>query len=163
LQGNHSRGPRETAKPDTYGSDRVFAIFQLANKNKQGTGCGRCGARKGRSSPSFESRSRTCTPSPGIFPLGNRYRRAGSIIGINAFTSRTSEASKIETKKLTSQYESTGSLPAESRLHIERRQTFCRREKYRRAFPREDLGEVLKTHLSRIGAGDYFAVLATFQ
>ncbi len=39
---------------------------------------------------------------------------AGSIIGINAFNQPDVEASKIETRKLTDEYEKSGSLPAES-------------------------------------------------
>ena len=39
---------------------------------------------------------------------------AGSVIGINAFNQPDVEASKMETRKLTSEYEKTGSLPPES-------------------------------------------------
>ena len=39
---------------------------------------------------------------------------AGSVIGINAFNQPDVEASKIATKKLTAEYEKTGSLPPES-------------------------------------------------
>ena len=38
---------------------------------------------------------------------------AGSIIAINAFNQPDVEASKIATRNLTSEYEKTGSLPAE--------------------------------------------------
>ena len=39
---------------------------------------------------------------------------AGSIIGINAFNQPDVEASKIETRKLTDEYEKSGSLPQET-------------------------------------------------
>ncbi len=39
---------------------------------------------------------------------------AGSIIGINPFNQPDVEASKIETRKLTDQYEKEGKLPAEA-------------------------------------------------
>jgi hypothetical protein len=55
-----------------------------------------------------------------IYDLGAEFFRweiatavAGSIIGINAFNQPDVEASKIATKTLTSEYEKTGSLPAE--------------------------------------------------
>ena len=38
---------------------------------------------------------------------------AGSMLGINAFNQPDVEASKIATRKLTTEYEKTGSLPAE--------------------------------------------------
>ena len=44
---------------------------------------------------------------------------AGSIIGINAFNQPDVEASKIETRKLTDEYEKTGSLPPESPIFEE--------------------------------------------
>src|SRR4029077_5336780 len=58
---------------------------------------------------------------PNIYTLGQEFFRweiatavAGSIIGINAFNQPDVEASKIETKKLTTLYETAGKLPAES-------------------------------------------------
>ena len=55
-----------------------------------------------------------------IYDLGQEFFRweiatavAGSIIGINAFNQPDVEASKIATRKLTAEYEKTGSLPAE--------------------------------------------------
>ena len=85
---------------------------------------------------------------------------AGSIIGINAFNQPDVEASKIETRKLTGEYESTGSLPAESPF-------FAAKEGKLFADPKnaavlsggKSEGEVLRAHLSRLGTGDYFAVL----
>jgi len=55
-----------------------------------------------------------------VYDLGAEFFRweiatavAGSIIGINAFNQPDVEASKIATRNLTSEYEKTGSLPAE--------------------------------------------------
>ena len=55
-----------------------------------------------------------------IYDLGQEFFRweiatavAGSIIGINAFNQPDVEASKIATRNLTTEYEKTGSLPAE--------------------------------------------------
>jgi len=85
---------------------------------------------------------------------------AGSIIGINAFNQPDVEASKIETRKLTSEYESTGKLPDE--------EPFFEGEGVKLyADPRnaaelkggKTLAEILKTHLGRAGAGEYFALL----
>ena len=55
-----------------------------------------------------------------MYDLGQEFFRweiatavAGSIIGINAFNQPDVEASKIVTRNLTTEYEKTGSLPAE--------------------------------------------------
>src|SRR5271167_1024839 len=56
-----------------------------------------------------------------VYDLGQEFFRweiatavAGSIIGINAFNQPDVEASKNVTRALTSEYERTGSLPAEA-------------------------------------------------
>jgi len=104
---------------------------------------------------------------PNTYNLGQEFFRweiatavAGSIIGINAFNQPDVEASKIETKKLTSQYETTGSLPPESPFFEEKGIKLFADEKNAAALKGgTKLVDVLKTHLSRLGSGDYFAVL----
>ena len=56
-----------------------------------------------------------------VYDIGQEFFRweiatavAGSIIGINPFDQPDVEASKIATRKLTDEYERSGSLPAES-------------------------------------------------
>jgi len=85
---------------------------------------------------------------------------AGSIIGINAFNQPDVEASKIETRKLTSEYETAGKLPAEApffqgegvKLYADPRNTEALKNG-------KTLTDILKTHLGRAGTGDYFALL----
>ena len=104
---------------------------------------------------------------PNVYALGQEFFRweiatavAGSIIGINAFNQPDVEASKIETKKLTSQYETTGSLPPESPFFIAKDAKLFADDKNSAALSGgKSLNEIVKTHLSRIGAGDYFALL----
>jgi len=148
------------AKPDTYGSDRVFAYLQLANKTNKAQDAAVAALEKA-GHPVIR------ITLPNVYTLGQEFFRweiatavAGSIIGINAFNQPDVEASKIETKKLTSQYESTGSLPAESPFFTSKDAKLFADEKNTAALSGgKTLDEVLKTHLSRIGAGDYFAVL----
>src|SRR5579859_2529344 len=86
---------------------------------------------------------------------------AGAIIGINAFNQPDVEASKIETKKLTGEYETTGKLPAESpfletegiKLYADEKNTAALKNS-------RTLVDALKSHLHRINANDYFGVLA---
>ena len=148
------------AKPETYGSDRVFAYLQLANKTNKAQDAAVAALEKA-GHPVIR------ITLPNVYALGQEFFRweiatavAGSIIGINAFNQPDVEASKIETKKLTSQYESTGSLPVESPFFTSKDGRLFADEKNAATLSGgSTLGDVLKSHLSRIGAGDYFAVL----
>ena len=148
------------AKPETYGNDRVFAYLQLANKTNKAQDAAVAALEKA-GHPVIR------ITLPNVYTLGQEFFRweiatavAGSIIGINAFNQPDVEASKIETKKLTSQYESTGSLPAESPFFTSKDGRLFADEKNTAALSGGNtLADVLKSHLSRIGVGDYFAVL----
>lgn len=93
---------------------------------------------------------------------------AGSIIGIDAFNQPDVEASKIETRKLTSEYEQKGSLPPESPiaadggilLYTDPRNAATLKQ----AVGKETtLAAYLRAHLNQLKAGDYFATLAYIQ
>jgi transaldolase/glucose-6-phosphate isomerase len=148
------------AKPDVYGNDRLFAYLRLANKPNKA---------QDEAVAAIEKAGHPVVriTLPNIYALGQEFFRweiatavAGSIVGINAFNQPDVEASKIETKKLTSQYEATGSLPPESPFFVSKDAKLFADDKNAAALSGgKTLGEILKTHLSRIDAGDYFAVL----
>ena len=148
------------AKPSVYGSDRIFAYLRLANKPNKAQDAAVAAIEKA-------GHPVVRITLPNVYALGQEFFRweiatavAGSIIGINAFNQPDVEASKIETKKLTSQYEATGSLPPESPFFIAKDAKLFADDKNSAALSGgKSLNEILKTHLSRIGAGDYFAVL----
>ena len=148
------------AKPASYGNDRVFAYVRLASKPNKAQDAAVAALEKA-------GHPVVRITLPNTYNLGQEFFRweiatavAGSIIGINAFNQPDVEASKIETKKLTSQYETTGSLPAESPFFEEKGIKLFADEKNTAALKGgAKLADVLKAHLSRIGAGDYFAVL----
>jgi transaldolase/glucose-6-phosphate isomerase len=148
------------AKPATYGNDRVFAYLRLAAKPNKAQDAAIAALEKA-------GHPVVRITLPNIYSLGQEFFRweiatavAGSIIGINAFNQPDVEASKIETKKLTSQYETTGSLPPESPFFEEKGIKLFADEKNAAALRGgTKLVDVLKAHLSRLGAGDYFAVL----
>jgi transaldolase/glucose-6-phosphate isomerase len=148
------------AKPDTYGSDRVFAYLRLESEPDK------------EQSAAVDTLAKAGHPVvrivlPDIYSLGEEFFRweiatavAGALIGINAFNQPDVEASKIETRKLTSEYESTGKLPSESpfftgdgaKLYADLKNTAALKGG-------GTLAGFLKKHLARIGAGDYFALL----
>jgi transaldolase/glucose-6-phosphate isomerase len=148
------------AKPATYGNDRVFAYLRLASKPNKAQDAAVAGLEKA-------GHPVVRITLPNTYNLGQEFFRweiatavAGSILGINAFNQPDVEASKIETKKLTSLYETTGSLPPEAPFFEEKGIKLFADEKNTAALKGgAKLADVLKAHLSRLGAGDYFAVL----
>jgi len=148
------------AKTTVYGNDRVFAYLRLASKPNKAQDAAVTALEKAGHPVVRITLSN-------IYNLGQEFFRweiatavAGSIIGINAFNQPDVEASKIETKKLTSQYEATGRLPPESPFFEDRGIKLFADERNTAALKGgANLADVLKMHLTRAGAGDYFAVL----
>lgn len=88
---------------------------------------------------------------------------AGSIMEINPFDQPDVEASKIETRELTDEYEKNGSLPAEKPFFAEGQIKLFSDEVNIAVLDRvasdKTLPAMLKAHLDRLGKGDYFALL----
>jgi len=151
-------------KPSVYGNDRVFTYLRLAKENNRAMDA------------AVTALEKAGHPVVRIvvgtkFDLGQEFFRweiatatAGSVIGINTFNQPDVEASKIETRKLTSEYESTGRLPAEAPFFEDQGLKLFADDK-NAAFLKNNsnLTEVLRAHLGRIGAGDYFALLGYIQ
>jgi transaldolase / glucose-6-phosphate isomerase len=148
------------AKPEAYGNDRVFAYLRLeaAPDREQDAAVDALGK-------AGQPVVRIAVQEP--YALGEEFFRweiatavAGSIIGINAFNQPDVEASKIETRKLTSEYETAGKLPPEApffdaegvKLYADPKNTEALKNG-------KTFAEILKTHLGRAGSGDYFALL----
>jgi transaldolase / glucose-6-phosphate isomerase len=148
------------ATPVTYGNDRVFAYLRLASKPNKAQDAAVAALEKA-------GHPVVRITLPHAYNLGQEFFRweiatavAGSIIGINAFNQPDVEASKIETRKLTSEYEATGKLPPEAPFFEDKGIKLFADEKNAGALKGgATLAGVLQTHLSRLGAGDYFAVL----
>ena len=91
---------------------------------------------------------------PDVYHLGAEFVRweiatavAGAIIGINPFDQPDVEAAKIATKKLTSEFEASGSLPSETPLLISD----------------PDLTDRVRELIALMHPGDYFAVLGYIE
>ena len=113
-------------------------------------------------------------PVDDLYDIGQEFFRwefatavAGSILGINPFDQPDVEASKIETRKLTSEYEQKGSLPLETpffeyggvRLFADERNS----GELLSSATGKSLADVLRAHLDRLRGGDYFALLAYLE
>jgi transaldolase / glucose-6-phosphate isomerase len=152
---------RETlGKPAVYGDDRVFAYLRLQTKPNKAQDAAVATLEKA-------GHPVVRISVANIYNLGQEFFRweiatavAGSIIGINAFNQPDVEASKIETRKLTSEYEEKGKLPAETPFFEGNGIKLYADDKNAAALKGgASLAAVLQSHLSRIRAGDYFGVL----
>ena len=154
--------------PDVYGKDRVFVYMRLEDgaDAKQDAG--------------ITTLEKADQPVVRIqvannYELGQEFFRweiatavAGSIIGINAFNQPDVEASKIETRKLTDEYEKSGSLPQETPFFEQKGVKLYSDDKNAAALKQASgkeatLTAYLRAHMSRLKAGDYFAVLGYIE
>jgi transaldolase/glucose-6-phosphate isomerase len=154
--------------PEVYGNDRIFAYLRLEG-SQDATQDAKVAALEKAGQPVVRM------AVADVYNLGQEFFRweiatavAGSIIGINAFNQPDVEASKIETKKLTSEYEAKGSLPAEKPILEEVGFKLFTDEKNAADLAKavgndRSLANYLRAHLSRIKAGDYFAVLGYIE
>ena len=149
--------------PDVYGHDRVFAYLRLADAPD----------------PAQDSAIKALAEAgqpvviidlPSKLQIVQEFFRweiatavAGSIIGINAFNQPDVEASKIETKKLTDSYNSSGKLPDESPFATDGDFSFFADSTNAEALGSGDTASILRKHFDRAGAGDYVGVLAYIE
>ena len=160
---------RETlGAPGVYGNDRVFVQMHLA------------GSDDSAQEAALDALKKAGQPVVRIdiadkYDIWQEFFRweiatavAGSILGINAFNQPDVEASKIVTKQLTSEYEKSGSLPAETPLleesGIKLFTDDANAQKLKQlAGTQFNLAGVLRAHLSQLGTGDYLALLGYIQ
>lgn len=109
-----------------------------------------------------------------VYELGAEFFRweiatavAGSILGINPFDQPDVEASKVQTRELTSAYERTGSLPLERPFFEQDGLRLFSDEVNARALQgaveTRSLDEYLSAHFARLRPGDYAALLAYIE
>jgi transaldolase/glucose-6-phosphate isomerase len=134
--------------PAVYGSDRAFVYERLENAPD---------AEQDRAVSALEAAGHPVVrlSVPDVYHLGAEFFRweiatavAGSILGVNPFDQPDVEAAKIATRKLTSAFEESGSLPPEKDVV---------------RIDSDDLIGRLRAHLNTIRPGDYFALLAYIE
>jgi len=151
--------------PAVYGNDRVFVYLRLQSAPNAAQDSAIAGLEQAGQAVVRISLGDT-------YDLGQEFFRweiatavAGSIIGINAFNQPDVEASKVATRSLTTEYEKTGSLPAEKPILQDGGVTLFTDAKNADALAKaagsdKSLDGYLRAHFNRIGEGDYFALLA---
>src|SRR3954451_21951801 len=142
--------------PDAYGADRLFAYLRLE---------GEADAEQDRAIDALEAAGRPVVriALPAREDLGGQFFQwefatavAGAVIGIGPFDQPDVEASKAETRKLTDEYEQTGSLPAEQPFFESEGVALFGEDP---GADEDSLAGRLRAHLARIADGDYFALL----
>lgn len=154
--------------PETYGADRVFVYLRLQGGVDQDQ------------DSKVQALGHAGQPVVTIeiadaYDIGQEFFRweiatavAGSIIGINAFNQPDVEASKVVTRQLTAEYEKTGKLPAETPILEEDGIKLFTDERNAQnlknlAGKQVSLDSLLRAHISQLGPGDYFALLAYLE
>jgi transaldolase / glucose-6-phosphate isomerase len=156
---------RETVgPPSAYGDDRVFAYLRLED------------APDAAQDAAIAALERAGKPVITIrvvtkYDLAEEFVRwevataiAGAVLGINPFNQPDVEASKVATKSLTSQYEKTGTLPAEAPFFEAEGVKLFADEENAKALrgavgSAPSLAAYLKAHINRAKDGDYVALL----
>jgi transaldolase/glucose-6-phosphate isomerase len=156
------------APPPLYGGDRLFAYLRLEAAPDPAQDAA-VAALEGAGHPVVR------IVVDEVWDLGEEFFRweiatavAGSILGINPFNQPDVEASKVATRKLTTEYEQKGALPKESPLFEgEGLRLFTDSRNAAALEPasgaRPSLAGYLKAHLDRLRPGDYFALLAYLE
>jgi transaldolase/glucose-6-phosphate isomerase len=154
----------EPAAPEIYGKDRIFAYlrYDVAPDSTQDA---KVAALEAAGIPVVRISMHD------TYDLGQEFFRweiatavAGAVLGINAFNQPDVEASKIETRKLTSEYEKTGSLSPEKPIFDQDGiKLFTDPKNASSLGTRNSLADYLRAHLGRLSAGDYFALLAYIE
>jgi transaldolase/glucose-6-phosphate isomerase len=149
--------------PEVYGADRVFCYVRLENGADAAQDKAVEALEKAGHPVVRISVSDTYDITMEFFRWEIATAVAGSVIGINAFNQPDVEASKVATRKLTTEYEKTGSLPAEAPILEDAGIKLYTDEANAAALAKaaggKSLAAYIKAHLGRIKAGDYFAVL----
>jgi transaldolase / glucose-6-phosphate isomerase len=154
--------------PSVYGADRIFAYLRLEDAPDAAQDAAIAALEKA-GMPVVTIRIAT------RYDLAEEFVRweiataiAGAVLAINPFNQPDVEASKIATKSLTSEYEKTGSLPAETpffeadgvKLFADRQNA----EALQKAVgSSRSLKAYLKAHLDRLADRDYFALLGYIE
>ncbi len=154
--------------PSVYGKDRIFCYLRLESRPDATQD-----AAVDRLERAGQPVVRIAVPD--LYDIATEFFRweiatavAGSVIQVNPFDQPDVEASKIATRKLTSEYERTGELPPESPVYEESGiQLFT--DDSNASILRRTVGSTpsltdwIEAHLRRLRVGDYFAILAYLE
>jgi len=152
-------------EPQVYGSDRIFAYLRLkdaVDQNQESS----IAKLKAAGFPVIQIDVDT------TYDLAQEFFRwevatavACSVLGVNAFDQPDVEASKVATRKLTTEYETKGSLAEESPfMEDENIKLFSDQSNVKQlrelCIGEPSVTSIIQAHIRRCGKGDYLALLA---
>ena len=151
-------------KPEVYGKDRVFIDLRL----KDDTDSAREAALAALEAVGHPVIRINVTSPAHIGQEFFRFEIAtavvGAVLGINPFDQPDVESAKVKTRELTSAFEKSGALPAETPVAEDGAIAIytdkANADALRKAGASNDLASWLKAHLARIKPSDYVAALA---
>jgi transaldolase / glucose-6-phosphate isomerase len=151
---------------EVYGTDRLFVYVRLESAPDPAQD-----AHVERLERAGQPVVRILVTDP--YGLGEEFYRwematavAGAVLGINPFDQPDVEESKIATRRLAAEYEKSGRLPQESPLIQGGGLSLFADKGNREALGTaagQSIAGCLRAHLGRLGAGDYFALLAYLE
>ena len=148
------------AGPDAYGDDRLFVYLRLTSG---------LDAAQESAVAALESAGHPVVriDIADLRNIGQEFYRwqiatavAGSLLGINPFNQPDVEDAKIAARSLMEAYEKEGSLPSETPIYSAESVALFADAKNADALSGDNLSTILKSHLARLGRGDYFAINA---
>ena len=147
---------------DRYGNDRVFAFIKFSNDNDADIESHVAALEKAGQPVVRVVIKDLYDIGQTMFQWEIATAVAGSVIGIDAFNQPDVEASKILTRDLTSEFEREGSLPAEQPILDQDGIKLFADKANAEALTNgaSTLGALIRQHLDRIKASDYFGLLA---
>ena len=154
--------------PGAYGDDRLFVYVRLESAPDSS---------QDRAVEALAAAGHPVVriPVADAYELGAEFFRweiatavAGSLMGINPFDQPDVEASKIATRRLTDEYEKTGSLPGETPLLDAEGIALYADAENSSSLSSDAGGDLslvgyLRAHLNRLSAGDYLGLLAYIE
>ena len=145
--------------PSVYGRDRVFLSIQLDAEQNQAE---KLAALEQAGHPVIRIAIRDTYQIGQVFFLCEMaIAAAGAVIGINPFDQPDVEAAKVKARELTERYETGGGETDEQPIFAQDGiSLFADAANAAALGSAGSLAQYLKAHLSRLGAGDYFALLA---
>jgi glucose-6-phosphate isomerase len=150
--------------PDVYGSDRVFAYVKFSGTADKSLDAKVAALEAAGHPVAYFEISDLYEIFGQFFTWEIATAVAGSVMGINPFNQPDVEAAKVETRKLTSEYEQTGKLPERKPFLEDEGFKLYATDAYaatlKAASKSATLSGILGAHLDQLRAGDYFATLA---
>jgi transaldolase/glucose-6-phosphate isomerase len=148
--------------PSVYGDDRLFVYVAVGKPDSETEA-----KLKALEAAGHPVVYRTLTD---LYDLGEEFflweiatAFAGWRLGINPFDQPNVQESKDATKELLETFTRDGKLPEQDVLATDGMLTLYADEQTRAELPGASVGEALKAHLQRAGAGDYIAMLNYFE